>query len=75
MSRCPPYGSIPSLVYRDSTPHCFSCSTHPALHKLYGRFNPRCALCWSNGSSALAHSAFVCMWRATRKLRAAEKRP
>jgi len=57
--RCPSCGS--------ATPHpsgrCWNCNSHPAPHEPYGRFNPRCPLCWTEVSGAFARSIFIAVWR------------
>lgn len=67
-ARCPQCGSTSVRHYNDGKSHCFECSTHPTPHNRYGRFNPRCALCWADAGSAFIRSLYVCAWRTIRKV-------
>jgi hypothetical protein len=47
---------------------CLACTNHPAPHVQSGRFNPRCALCWTDVWRAIPTSIFICAWRSVFKL-------
>ena len=66
--RCRSCGSVPSFILSaDGT--CGTCKWHKAPHQEYGRFNPRCALCWADTWIALARALYICAWRAISRLR------
>jgi hypothetical protein len=58
-----------STAARYGTDRCTRCALHPAPHDPRGRFNARCALCWTEMGEALPRSIFLCIWRLVRTLR------